>query len=60
MPDGVRRARATDAPGISRVLVEAFTQANVAYYRRRGWEVVGTYAVAGGIPVHHLVREARR
>jgi GNAT superfamily N-acetyltransferase len=47
--------RAADAAGLACYL-ETFTEANVAYYRRRGWDVIATYRVADDVPVHALIR----
>ena len=52
---GHRRA---DAAGIPCYL-ETFTQDNVDYYGRRGYEPAGEYTVAGGVPVYALVRAPR-
>jgi GNAT superfamily N-acetyltransferase len=49
---GHRRADAADLP----CYLETFTQRNVAYYGRRGWDVVATYRVGDGVPVYALVR----
>lgn len=51
--------RVADGLGVPCAL-ETFTLENVAYYRRRGWNLVAEYEVAGGIPVYQLVREPRR
>jgi ribosomal protein S18 acetylase RimI-like enzyme len=50
--DGHRRA---DDLGIACYL-ETFTQENVRYYRRRGYEIAAEYAVGDGIPVYGLLR----
>ena len=47
--------RAADAAGLPCYL-ETFTERNVAYYRRRGWDVVATYRVGDGVPVYVLRR----
>jgi GNAT superfamily N-acetyltransferase len=47
--------RAADAAGLPCYL-ETFTERNVAYYRRRGWDVVATYRVGDDVPVFALVR----
>ena len=47
--------RAADAAGLPCYL-ETFTEANVAYYGRRGWDVIATYGVAADVPVYALVR----
>ena len=44
-----------DAAGLPCYL-ETFTERNVAYYGRRGWDVVATYRVGDGVPVYALVR----
>jgi GNAT superfamily N-acetyltransferase len=49
--------RAADAAGLP-CWLETFTERNVEYYGRRGWEVVATYPVADGVPVYALVRPA--
>jgi GNAT superfamily N-acetyltransferase len=55
MEHGLRRADAAGLP----CWLETFTERNVAYYGRRGWEVVATYRVAGGVPVYGLSRRPR-
>lgn len=52
---GHRRA---DAEGLACYL-ETFTERNVRYYEHRGWEVVGTYPVADGVPFYAMRREPR-
>ena len=47
--------RTADAAGLPCYL-ETFTERNVAYYGRRGWDVVASYRVGDGVPVHALVR----
>ena len=47
--------RAADAAGLPCYL-ETFTEQNVAYYGRRGWDVIATYRVGDGVPVYALVR----
>jgi GNAT superfamily N-acetyltransferase len=47
--------RAADAAALPCYL-ETFTEANVAYYGRRGWDVIATYRVADDVPVYALVR----
>lgn len=47
--------RVADAAGLPCYL-ETFTERNVAYYRRRGWDVVATYLVGDAVPVYALVR----
>jgi GNAT superfamily N-acetyltransferase len=47
--------RAADAAGLPCYL-ETFTERNVAYYGRRGWDVIATYNVGDGVPVYALVR----
>jgi len=44
-----------DAAGLPCYL-ETFTDRNVAYYGRRGWDVVATYRVGAGVLVYALVR----
>ena len=39
--------------------LETFTEPNVRYYERRGYRIVGEYAVGDGVPVYGLVRRAR-
>ena len=36
--------------------LETFTQDNVRFYRKRGYEVVGEFTVGDGIPVYGLMR----
>jgi GNAT superfamily N-acetyltransferase len=48
--------RAADAAGL-RCYLETFTERNVAYYGRRGWDVVATYLVGDDVPVYALVRQ---
>ena len=48
--------RAADAAGLPCYL-ETFTERNVAYYGRRGWDVIATYAVGDDVPVYALVRQ---
>ena len=47
--------RAADAAALPCYL-ETFTEANVAYYGRRGWDVIATYRVADDVPVYALMR----
>jgi GNAT superfamily N-acetyltransferase len=44
-----------DAAGLPCYL-ETFTERNVAYYGRRGWDVVARYLVGDGVPVYALLR----
>jgi GNAT superfamily N-acetyltransferase len=46
---------AADAAGLPCYL-ETFTERNVAYYGRRGWDVIATYTVGDNVPVYALVR----
>ena len=48
---------AADAAGLPCYL-ETFTERNVAYYRRRGWDVIATYLVGDDVPVYALVRQS--
>ena len=48
--------RAADAAGLPCYL-ETFTERNVAYYGRRGWDVTATYTVGDNVPVYALVRQ---
>jgi GNAT superfamily N-acetyltransferase len=48
--------RAADAAGLPCYL-ETFTERNVAYYGRRGWDVIATYTVGDDVPVYALVRQ---
>ena len=52
---GHRRA---DELGL-RCYLETFTEPNVRYYERRGYQVVGEYTVGDGVPVYGMVRPAR-
>jgi GNAT superfamily N-acetyltransferase len=36
--------------------LDTFTQENVRYYRRRGYEIAGEFTVGDGIPVYGLLR----
>jgi GNAT superfamily N-acetyltransferase len=47
--------RAADAAGLPCYL-ETFTERNVAFYRRRGYEVIEWYEVGDGVPIAALVR----
>jgi ribosomal protein S18 acetylase RimI-like enzyme len=47
-----------DALGLPCYL-ETFTTENVAYYNRRGYDVIGTFVVGDGVPVHAMRREPR-
>jgi hypothetical protein len=47
--------RIADARGLP-CYVGTFTEPNVPFYGRRGYEVVGEYEVGQGIPVFALVR----
>ncbi len=51
MSDGV--VRMTDA-----VSLETMREANVAFYRRHGFEVAATFALAGGGPTCWVMRRA--
>ena len=48
--------RTADAAGLPCYL-ETFTERNVAYYGRRGWDVIATYTVGDDVPVYALVRQ---
>ena len=48
--------RVADAAGLPCYL-ETFTERNVAYYGRRGWDVIATYTVGDDVPVYALVRQ---
>ncbi len=50
---GHRRADAAGLP----CYLETFTERNVAYYGRRGWDVVETYLVGDRVPVYALLRQ---
>jgi GNAT superfamily N-acetyltransferase len=52
MEHGHRRA---DELGL-RCYLETFTEPNVRYYERRGYEVVGEYVVGDGVPVFGMIR----
>ena len=47
--------RQADEQGLPCYL-ETFTQENVRYYERRGYAVVGEYAIGDGVPVYGLIR----
>ncbi len=51
--------RIADAAGLECYL-ETFTQANVRYYERRGYRIVGEYLVGDGVPVYGMVRPPPR
>ena len=42
-----------------RCYLETFTEPNVRYYERRGYQIVGEYTVGDGVPVYGMVRPAR-
>ncbi len=52
MQHGHRRADALGVP----CYLETFTQPNVRFYQRRGYGIVGEYAVGNGVPVYGLTR----
>lgn len=40
-----------------RCWLETFTDEDVRFYRHRGYDVVGSYLVGDGVPMHALIRE---
>ena len=56
MDDGHRRADELGLP----CYLDTFTQENVRYYARRGYEQVGEFTVGDEIPVYGLIRPPRQ
>jgi predicted N-acetyltransferase YhbS len=53
---GHRRADAAGLP----CYLETFTDENVRFYERRGYERVAGYSVGDGVPVHAMIRPPSR